>query len=89
MFKVPKRQSRAVFPILILPDEENTIGAGAFYQTATKLTQRSPRRCLPNVIELPVQSSHGVSFSIDYFTLTKTIEFSFCLYTLSLHHLGQ
>lgn len=63
--------------------------AGAFHQTVTKLTQGSPRRSLPNVIELPVQSSHCVSFSIDYFTLTKTIEFSFCLYTLSLHHLGQ
>lgn len=62
---------------------------GTFYQTVTKLTQGSPWRSLPNVIELPVQSSHCVSFSIDYFTLTRTIEFGFCLYTLSLHHLGQ
>lgn len=60
---------------------------GTFYQTVAKLTQGRPRRCLPDVIELPIQSTHCVSFSPDYFTSTRTIEFGFCFYALSLHHL--
>lgn len=42
---------------------------------------------LPDVIQLPVQSSHGLTFALNDLGLTASIEFSLCFYTLSLHHL--
>lgn len=46
---------------------------------------RSPRNCRPDVIELPVESTHGETFAGELYLTIATIEF--CLY-LHRHRLG-
>lgn len=53
------------------------------------LTYRGPGRCLPNIIQLPVEGTHGVPFTLNNVTLTATVKFSLCFYTLGLHDLHR
>lgn len=50
-------------------------------------TNRWPGGCLPNVVELPVEGAHGVTFALDELTLTPTVKLRLSLHALSLHDL--
>lgn len=61
----------------------NCVGCGA------TLTYGRPGGRLPNIIQLPVEGTHGVPFTSNDVALTATVEFRLSFYTLGLHDLHR
>lgn len=53
------------------------------------LTDGRPGRRLPDVIELPVEGAHGVTFALDHLAATSPVELRLKLHTLSLRDLME
>lgn len=65
-------------------------GGAAMFESGAAwlgLTDGRPGRRLPDVIELPVEGAHGVTFALDDLAATSPVELRLKLHTLSLHDL--
>ena len=69
------------------PDSPNAFSVSPSTSVCVCHTYRGPGGGLPDVVELPVEGSHRVTFALDDLTLTPPIKLGLSLHTLGLHDL--